>query len=517
MDSDVLPQGRVGFALVLNQKAIDANEPMALVISQWGQSIGKIKEIVEEQAKKAIEEGLHQKSEDYRGIGIKTIFSEDSSRLGFGFSSALSYCFADDCVIASEDIELVKYVIAHIQGAGSPSLGDDADYNAAVKAVGPYHDIDFYVNIKQIIKTILARDSSGKARAAIGNLCFDNVVSLSSSIGVNRDAGGSASGKVFLKINGSKKGVCKMLEAESAALRAPRFVPASTYSMTFFNFDIKKAYIELANILNSFNPMYASMLYMPILPPGPEGEPGLQLKGDIIDHLGPQVVISQSINKPFSKDTMPTELLVALAVNNRSALEKTMSVLYSKLIAPNNPDCRRELLGHTIYQVSLPGFPFLSPGKMPMQGPAAQGAPEMPKMAFTITNTHLIFGAEAVVEKAIRTLSSTDGQSVSSAKWFSFAKSAIPSVVGVAGLQDNEASGELFWWMMKNMDEALWGSAGPASIKIGSSGIGELVNFSLLPEFDIVRKYFGVSALYGLSRPDGFFFEFKYLNKSGSD
>jgi len=37
-------------------------------------------------------------------------------------------------------------------------------------------------------------------------------------------------------------------------------------------------------------------------------------------------------------------------------------------------------------------------------------------------------------------------------------------------------------------------------------------DFSLLPEFEAVRKYFGLAASYGISRQDGFFFEFKYLN-----
>ena len=42
-------------------------------------------------------------------------------------------------------------------------------------------------------------------------------------------------------------------------------------------------------------------------------------------------------------------------------------------------------------------------------------------------------------------------------------------------------------------------------------------DLSLLPEFDAVRKYFGVSAFYGVSRPDGFYFELKYLSPVGTD
>jgi hypothetical protein len=45
----------------------------------------------------------------------------------------------------------------------------------------------------------------------------------------------------------------------------------------------------------------------------------------------------------------------------------------------------------------------------------------------------------------------------------------------------------------------------------------QLFDFSLLPEFDVVKKYFGLSTFYGISKPDGFFFEFKYLNPPDVD
>ena len=70
-------------------------------------------------------------------------------------------------------------------------------------------------------------------------------------------------------------------------------------------------------------------------------------------------------------------------------------------------------------------------------------------------------------------------------------------------MEDDAASGEVFWWMVKQK-----GKAGASA----GSAIGELVNFDLLPQFDAVRKYFGLSAFYGISTPEGFFFEFKDIN-----
>ena len=156
-----------------------------------------------------------------------------------------------------------------------------------------------------------------------------------------------------------------------------------------------------------------------------------------------------------------------------------------------------------------------------MMEPALAGGPAMPKLAFTVTDTHLIFASEDAVEKAIRALGSGSG-SVASAKWFSQAKSAIPSSVGMAGLQNGEVSGEFLWSTMRNMKMPDKG-AGMTPAGIGLAGAtspqmilsqvgGDLFDFSLLPDFDAVRKYFGLSASYGIARQDGFFFEFKYIN-----
>ena len=541
-DADVLPQGRLAVAFVLDNQTKDANETPFLFISQWGQNLIKIKEAVDKMVRKAIEDGAHRKTEDFRGVNITIIIQKSSN--------TLNYCFIDDCLIGSVNLDILKFVIAHIQGAASPALSDEADYTNTMKAVGPYHDVDFYVNIKQITKTALADDTIGEAGKIVTNLCLDNVTSLGGALGLARGPGGSSTAKALLKINGPKKGIFKMFDIESAALRVPQFIPASAYSVTSINLNIKKAYDEFYNILLSLSPQYAAMMHIPLLPPSPQGEPGLQLKTDIITHLGSQIVIARSLNKPIPGTPTPTETVVAVAVDNRNALEKSLSLLYSRLIAPNNPDARRELLGHTIYLADPSALmPAFKPGKrtpleitgeerlslnkyriLTGQAPAKPTAPPMPKLAFTVTDTHLIFGSESTVERIIRTLSSTDAASVASKKWFTTAKSAIPSVVGLAGLHDDVAVSEVFWQTLKKSNKGKKKKDKDSEMQMGIamsskspfpyfifSRADDLFDPSLLPEFDVVRKYFGLSAFYGISQPDGFFFEFKCLNPPNTD
>jgi len=566
-EADALPQGRVAVAIVLNPSLAGmvgaggagppmaetkgADEPPFLFITQWGQTIAKIKEAVDKMAGKAVENGAYRKVEDYRGVSITTITGQSSADI--------SYCFIDDTLIESVNPDVLKFVIAHIKGTGSPTLADDTDYTATIKSTGPSASgrIDFYVNIKQIIKTIIAEDDTGEAKTIVANLGLDNVTSFRCSIdsgGQSSAGGGSSFAKAFLKIEGRKKGICKMLDIESAPFRAPQFISALVCSVSFVNLNIQNAYNELANILTGFSPQYASMMYMPLVPASPQGEPSLQLKADIIDHLGSQVITAQS--KPLFNAGVrpPAESLIAVAVNDSGALEKSLSFLHSSVIAPNNPDAKRELLGHTIYLVDpMAMLPAPRPGKRkPMQdalgatgeeklphrpcglltgqAPRRPSVPEIPKLAFTVTDTHLIFGSESVVEQAIRALSSSGTVSMDSSNWFNKAKSAIPSVVGMASLRDNAASGEAIWSALRRLKPS--GKRGKAEDLGIEIGIGmnpgsvflhmvfleagfDLCNFSLLPEFDAVRKYFGLSAFYGISRPDGFFFEFKYLDSPG--
>jgi len=536
LSADVLPTGRVAVALMPEQ-AEDVNEPRILVMAQWGQALPKVRQTIDKVLAQAAEAGTRTKTEDYRGVTITTLINKSGP--------ALCYCFIDDCLVASANLDLLKSVIARIKGAAGATLADDPDYTAAAKAVGPHHDIDLYVSVKRAIAAISAEEPTGQLKAAVTNLGLDNVISLGLSFGVGREAGNGSSGRAFLKIDGEKQGVCKMLEFESTALRVPKFAPAGFASASFVNLSFNKAYEELARVLQRFSPQAAALMYMPILPPSPDGRPGLMLKADIIDHLGSQILGFQSIDKSSPAEPK-AESLVALAVTNRSALENSLSNVHA-MISQNNPDARRQLLGHTIYLIDLSTFlPAFMPAPLEafpegmatrrcsesLTGPAAQPSiqapseppapalPLLPKVAFAVTDTHLVIGVESAVERAIRTLSA--GPSGDLPKWFAKARSAVPDSVGLAGFEDTAAVAEVLWKEIKTAaaEEAESSDDSKRSVNIGVSTSGlmfsqaglDIIDVKLLPEFDLVRKYFGLSATYGIARPDGFFFEFKYLN-----
>jgi len=295
---DALPSGRVAVALLPGPGQGFA-KPHVLMIIEWGRAKAKVQEALDNVLAKAAEEGVRKKTEVYRGVNIIAAVHESES----DFSP--SYCFIDDCLIGSTNTDLLKPVIARIKGAGGASLADDADYNSAIKAVGPHHDIDLYVNLKQLKKLIIAEAPGGKAGPIVSNLGLDNVISFSFAAGVARDGGSDSSGKALLRVDGEKKGVCKILELDSSALRVPKFAPADFYSASYVNLNFKKAFDVLGRIITGISPQMAAILYMPLVPASPDGQPGLTIKADVIDHLGSELLSFRSLDKSASAKAGP--------------------------------------------------------------------------------------------------------------------------------------------------------------------------------------------------------------------
>ncbi len=517
-EDKILPQGRISFALVHNKKAEKESEPMAFFLIQWGGEIDKIKLAADETVNKLIDKGAHKKQERFRDVEINTIIAA-GERFGYGFSSPIHYCFIEDFLLGSEDIELLKFAIAHSQGAASPTLADQTNYHNCLEQITTFPDINLYLNLKEIYKILLRQRPDSKT--AIESLGLDNLASLSGSVGIARGPQYTWQGNALLRINGEKKGICKMLEPESATFEPPAFIPSSFSSVSFWNLDINKAFNELTNILTSFSPQYASLLFTPIPLPPSAGRTTLELKKDFISHLGSQIVFASGVEENAdASQPARTETLVAFSAANPQLLEKSLSLLHSNIIAPNNADAKRQLLGHTIYLIDLPAIPFLPMGKTPMATPENVTPLQFPKFAFTVTDTHFIFSTENVIEKAIRTINSSDDTSISSTKWLRDALSALPSVAGFSGVENTRTAMQTFWAMMKKSAE-IAKNKDENAMKLGMTSTAgtfpkmmfsqDLFDTSKLPEFEKVKKYFGIFVDYIISQPEGYFGKFKIL------
>ncbi len=494
LDWENMPQGRIAFGLVMTESSSDPNKEPYIFLAQCGENFEKIKNKIEEEIEVKVSEGIYKDSEDYRNTEIVKLKNEKGKEI--------NYSYIQDVILTSGDIDLLKFIVAQIRGSKGDDLLSNSDYEDVMNATGPYNDISIFVNIRRITNHFIEEDETGKAKTQINSLGFDNVSSFGYSIGIAREPKTNFLGKGLLKVNGPKKGVIKMLSTESTDFKVPEYVPEDTYSIAYANLNVKEAFNELAMVLNSINPMFGAMLYAPIVPPEQDGTGGLQIKSGIIDHLGTQIVVSYTLDKPFEMKKNPQKNLVGIAVANRTELEKSLDTLHSAYLAGTDPESKRELLGYTIYEVNPASLmPLLGGGKAtPMAQIDQEPKPNipMPKVGFTVTDTYWIMGTVDMVENAVRNMQKDD--SIEAKKWFKIAKDMAPAA-GMGSFNNDKQSFESAWWLLRNMKET------QNKGMFFNFGDDDLFDFSLLPEFEKVKKYFGVSSFYSISREDGFYFE----------
>jgi len=528
-----LPEGKVGLGVFLSEPGDRPLRPEILAFAEWGSALSKAKEAVAKIEENLAEGGTTVRKEEYRGVEITSCETEPATRL--------CYCFVGDCLIISTQRKVLEFAVAQLQGSDSPALADDPDYVAAmqrVKVEGAGR-IKFFCNIKQVIEEAIRRDETGQAKTALANLGLDNVTYMASCV-VLQDDEGFPHSRVFVKVQGEKKGICKMLEFGSEPFRTPRFVSRDVYSLSYVNIDFKKLYQELYRVVYAFSTKAAALMQMPLLPPSPDGQPGLTLKSDIIDMLGSQLIFAQRVDRQFLENPPAEQLvgegpetLMAIAVANPSALEQSLARLHAAF-TEGQADSRRELLGQTIYILDLmkmipmfaprattPMRQHRRPGRYQQPAPGQVPVGAVPKLAFTVTRTHLIMGLEAVVERAIRTLNGPSSGSLEARQWFGKAQTAVPSDVGLAGFENARISGQLAWLLFRQMGKfptlpskdggaVVPAPTGPMQPFMFWAGVMELFDFKLLPEYETVRKYFDFcSVSWGRSTADGFELELR--------
>jgi hypothetical protein len=545
---DALPSGKVAFAFILPKEGSPAEtEPKMLFIAQWGEKLEVVKDAVEKMVQKAIEDGSKRSRQDYRGVNITTIKSvrkpdvetdsSDSVSLGDsqensgqaqGPANELSYCFIDDALIVAESVDSIEFVVAHIKGSEGGTLAEDNNYVSAMKAVGPYHDIDIYINVKKLIDGYITEDSSDPGQDLFKSLGLDNINGYSFSLGIARELGSNYLGKMALKVDGEKRGITKMLEFVSGACKEPKFIGTRACSVTFINLDLVKAYDELFRVLAQYQPRLAANLNSPLTPPTTDGKAGLTLKEGILNHLGSEITVSEVLDEsPLSEEPLSTKVLVSVSVKDAEKLEETVSQLHGMFSGPGVADARREFMGHTIYLIKIPGLTS-PPEQMIDDESEIKGgfmfAPDNVP-AFTVTDTAFLIGGESSIERSIRLLNDPGSDTIGSVRWYRKARALVPQMAGVASFSDDAAQIEQLWKRFKRgfaqsdqADASL--SAGMMTFDVDSPGLGEIgkvFDTSALPEFEKVRKYFGISAFYGISRPDGFYFEFRDANGTSSN
>ncbi len=501
-----LPTGKIAVGVLMGESVSKGEDAGVVMLMEYGKNAANIKETIEEKIKKAVSEGATRKKQNVMGVEVVTLIKERKAE-GLddvnGVSGQdkrnpfeLNYGFVDDVLVvtADTDFDLMRFVISQVKGGQSgESLLKTSDYVQGMQATDLKDSLKFFVNVNKFLD-LAASKAGPDAKMQMEMFGLSNVSSLVGQVNVDPKTS-DLKARALLKIDGEKKGVIKMLDMKNAGVSIPDFVDSSTSSVSIFNWDVKNAFEQLKSMVMAVQPQAAMLLNMPFS--SPDGKM-MTVQQDLINHFGSQVVVATSYDA--DKKGRPQSSVFAIAVDNASKMDESIGMLHGMYLAAGNPKLKREFMGNNVYLVDFGGM-------MSMGQPGMESS-KMPKIGITVTDSYLMIAPEEEIEKTLRQLSSGDAKSFETKPWFIEARKSIPGEVAVAGFQNNREVYEVMWDVLK--EEGLSGLNSAAGEQAGS--FLEMFNFSLLPKFDAVKQYFGISSAFMKNRQDGFYYEMNTMD-----
>ena len=445
-------------------------------------------------------------SNDFAGIFKKRAPADPGAEAKPETRSEIYFTQFESLLVAGNSPKVVEPVAAHLTGGSAPAIADNAVFAADKLAqfrdnpeyYGWFNGKGFFDFISQVPADSGGADSpaamAGLSAAKIfGTLGLTGMKSGSFALRENHD--GSTLTLHMTAPETDRAGLLKILAIAPKDAGVPPFVPADAVKFTRLRLDGKQTWSELQKMIAGLSPNGQASLDAVINIANSLGQaknPAFDIRTDLFGNLNDDVMTWQ---KPVAGNSFaelvspPVIFLIAVANPDATiAAIKTIAAMSSPQGAAVEP---REFLGHKIHAIAL----------KPVQNPAT-GASQPHSLYATASGGYLVLSTDQpIVEEYLR---SADG-STKPLRDNAGLADALQHLGGAGGgLFGYENQRETMRVSFKALKNTL--SADP-TLKMFPPAFRAWLDFSLLPDYDAVSKYFYLSAFAGSANADGLTFK----------
>ncbi|HWW01453.1 MAG TPA: hypothetical protein VNZ64_17280 [Candidatus Acidoferrum sp.] len=423
----------------------------------------------------------------------------------------------ESLLLVGNSTKALEKVVVRLTGGAVPALGETAAYQANHLAM--FRDAPCYgwVNAKVLLDLIVRQAAEKKENPDAPNpfdLKPDKIISALGLSALKTFAcsfQASNEGLVvqlFLGVpEASRQGIFKILAGEPKESNPPRFVPADATKFQRWRLDGQKAWAILEKTIGDISPQWLSginFLLDTANTAARDKDPAFDIRKNLIGNLGDDMI---SYEKP-PRGASPAELRSppSIFLLGSPQPEQLAAALKSVLVylsqQAGTPPQEREFLGRRIYSVPL----------RPM-GPPTSGAATPVSFNYAAGGGYVAMSTDAsMIEEYLRS-SQSDAKALRDAAGLTEAAQKVTGPgTSMFGYQ-NEAE------TLRGFFEALRKEPGSTTNSSTASGLGMLqaglgfsaatqgfkdwLDFSLLPPFDKVSKYFYFSVYGGSANAEG--------------
>lgn len=409
-------------------------------------------------------------------------------------------------LIVGNSLNAVEPVVAHLTGGSAPVLNDNAAF--AADKLAQFRDSPLYYGwfnaktVFNILSKIPAPEPNPEAPSPVPQIPWDAALSASGAMGLKsagfayRDSYEGSQVSFFLTAPEAERiGLFKMISFLPKDANPPVFVPADAVKFWRWRVDGSKSWAALETMLNNISPAALSGLNAIIAMANvnaQQTDPGFDFRKYLIGNLGDDYISysrAPAVDNASASKNGPSIFLFS-AINPDQALgalKLILSIMYGK--QATDP---REFLGKKIYSIQLRPSPLAGPN-----------APSR-SLYLTASSGYVAVSADsAMIENFLRS-SGSPSKPLRDAAGLAAAAQRVGGAGGGLFAYENQADTmrTAFNYLKKQPDDST--ALGVASLP---KGLRDWMDFSLLPDYDQVSKYFYFSVFGGTTTSDGIYFK----------
>jgi hypothetical protein len=400
-------------------------------------------------------------------------------------------------------MKAVASVASHLAGGASPALKDNAEF--AADQLSQFHDQPLYYgwfNAKtffSVLSQIQPPQDSGSFRLPWDKILlasgFEGLKSVSFTYRENHDG---ARIELFASApESTRQGLLKIVAAAPKDANPPTFVPADAVKFWRWRVDGQKAWTELRHALSGISPSALSTLDTLILTANSSAQqqdPNFDIRKNLIGNLGDDwMSFEKAPSGQTLKDLNSAPWLFLFAANNPDQAALAIKTV-AGMTSADNPPQTRDFLGRKIYTITLPAGRGASASSPHLLYCAASGGYVAVTMDVSMMENYLRSD-----NGKTKPLNQKPGLMEAAQRVGGMGN-------GLFGYQNQKELARELFTAFKN-DPALAASAANPlpSLPFAASGtsLRDLMNFSLLPDYGQVSKYFSFSVYGGNATSDG--------------
>lgn len=530
-----LAQGQVTFALTANDwnSAGAPKEPGVLVLIDARDKGDSLKAKLAALKTKWVDGGQQVRVEKIRDVEFTTLIfksGELKKSLGKAFpnskqadesleppkpgdaekNSELIVGQSGSLFIVGTAAKPIEKVLANQAGSGTATLSEQAAFAASH---GPlFRDAQVYgwINTKTIMDTAmktLDKESGGKqqGRGGMGPRP-DQIMGAVGLTGLQtmafhlRDTGdGQMLGFNLGVPESQRRGLFKIFAFESKDANPPAFVPADAVKFSRIRLDLQKSWAALEAAVTEAVPQAGTLIKMMMDNAGKDKDPNFDLRKNLIANLGDDVISYQKAprKQTISDLNSPPSLIL---IGSPRAEQMASAIKALGAVMPQPKVKEREFLGRTVYALGLP----------PASG--ADGRPVERTLHYAGSGGYVAMSTDiAMLEEFLRSGDST-GKALRDVAGLKDAAQKVGGMAtGMFGYENTVETARSAIEILKkdsgSLASLLGGSPMAGQLEDSMEKFKEWVDFSLLPSFDKIAKYFHITVASGAVTAEGMSFK----------